>query len=122
MGKRILVIEDEKDIHNFLRLELENVGYEVEISEDGEDGLEKAKILRPDLILLDIMLPKLNGYTICSMLKGNDEYKSIPIIMLTARGEKQDSMFDEDVNPDAYIVKPFEIEALFSVINDILEA
>ena len=121
MGKRILFIEDEKSMMETMRLRLEAAGYEMIEAYDGHDGLEKARGERPDLILLDIMLPGLNGYTLCRMLKFDDEYKHIPIIMLSARAQEDDKKLGYEVGADAYITKPFNPAILLSKIRELLK-
>ncbi len=121
MKKRILLIEDEQDIITTVAFRLEAEGYEVITAMDGEDGLDKAKKERPDLILLDLMLPKMNGYRICVLLKGDSEFNSIPIIIFTARAQEADRKKVEEVGADAYITKPFEASVLLAKISELLE-
>lgn len=118
MPKTILIIEDDPDIIGLLQYRLEHKGFEVITAQTGDEGLRLAEERRPDLITLDINLPEVNGFTICSMLKGNEEYKHIPIIMLTARDEESDHVFFEHMAPEAYITKPFEVEDLLVKINE----
>jgi len=118
MTKKILIIEDDPDIIELLQYRLEHNGFEVLTAMTGMEGLRLAEERRPDLITLDINLPEINGFTICSMLKGNEEYKNIPIIMLTARDEESDHMFFEHMAPEAYVTKPFEVEDLLLKINE----
>jgi two-component system, OmpR family, alkaline phosphatase synthesis response regulator PhoP len=121
MKKRILLIEDEEDIITTLVFRLESEGYEVITAMDGEAGLDKAKKEKPDLILLDLMLPKMNGYKICVNLKGDSAFKHIPIIILTARAEEADRKKSEEVGADAYITKPFEPSVLLGKIKELLQ-
>lgn len=88
--KRILLIEDEKDMAYAVTLQLEAKGYEVIAAFDGRDGLDKARTKKPDLIILDLMLPKIDGYKVCRMLKFDNKYKNIPIILFTARAQDSD--------------------------------
>lgn len=120
MKKKILIIEDEPAIASMLEMRLKAAGYEVLTAVDGVSGLEKAKSEKPDLITLDIMLPKLNGFTVCSLLKGNEDYRHIPIIMLTARQGQNDKIFDEQMKPEAYFTKPFQAEELLAKIKELL--
>lgn len=122
MSKTILIIEDDPDIIGLLRYRLEHKGFEVITAQTGNEGLRLAEERRPDLITLDINLPEVNGFTICSMLKGNEEYKHIPIIMLTARDEESDHVFFENMAPEAYITKPFEVDDLLAKINEFVGA
>jgi DNA-binding response OmpR family regulator len=118
--KKILLIEDEEDMAYAITLQLESKGFEVIVAHDGRAGLEKARIKKPDLIILDVMLPKIDGYKICRMLKFDNKYKNIPIIIYTARAQDSDKKLAEEVGADAYITKPFEIEALLDKMRELL--
>ena len=120
MKKKILIIEDDPDLVDLLSYRLKAKGYEVLTALDGATGLEVAKNEKPDLITLDVMMPGLNGFTVCRALKFNDEYKHIPIIFLTAKSGATDNVFDESVQPEAYITKPFDINHLFDKIEELL--
>lgn len=120
MGKKILIVDDEKDLVETMTLRLEAAGYEVLCAYDGQDGLEKARDIKPDLILLDVMMPKMDGYQVCRMLKFDEDYKNIPIIMLTARGQEQDRKTGIDVGTNDYITKPFDSKDLLARIQKIL--
>jgi DNA-binding response OmpR family regulator len=120
MKKRILIIEDEEDLITTLIFRLESEGYEVMTAMDGESGLDKAKRENPDLILLDLMLPKMNGYRVCLSLKGDIKFKNIPIIIFTARAEETDKKKSEEAGADAYIAKPFEPAVLMSKIKELI--
>ena len=115
--KRILIVDDEKDLVDMLKLRLEAAGYEILEAYDGQEGLEKAKDEKPDLILLDLMLPKMDGYQLCRILKFDEDYKHIPIIMLTARAQQQDKQQGTTCGADEYVTKPFEPKELLSVIQ-----
>lgn len=103
--KNILVIEDEKDMADLLKMRLVNLGYEVRVGYDGQAGLSLAQKYSPDLIVLDLMLPKINGYKICRMLKFDDKYKNISIVVYTARSQDRDRELVDECGADAYIVK-----------------
>ncbi|MEK6732350.1 MAG: response regulator [Candidatus Omnitrophota bacterium] len=118
--KRILIVDDEEDIVNVLRLRLEANNYAVLSASEGQEGLNKARAEKPDLIILDLMLPKLDGYKVCRMLKFDESYKSIPIIMFTARAQKKDEELGMEMGADAYIAKPFEAEVLLDKIKELL--
>ena len=120
MAKKILVVEDEVEINELVCSRLEISGYEVISAQDGLEGLEKARKEMPDLIILDIMMPKLNGYHVCRMLKFDEKYKSIPIIFLTARGQQYDKDVGKEVSADSYIAKPFDGEVLLKEVNRLL--
>ena len=118
--KRILVVDDEEDILNVLRFRLEANNYEVLVASDGQEGLNKARSEKPDLMILDLMLPKLDGYKVCRMLKFDEAYKAIPIIIFTARAQKKDEELGLEMGADAYISKPFEPEILLGKIKELL--
>jgi len=107
MPKKILVIEDEKDIQELLQLYLKREGYDVHISKDGETGLRKASQERYDLILLDLMLPQVDGLEICRSLRSRPQTADIPIIMITAKVEESDRIVGLEMGADDYITKPF---------------
>lgn len=106
MSKRVLVVDDEKLIVKGIRFSLEQEGMEVDSAYDGEEALEKAKTKEYDMILLDIMLPKLTGLEVCQQIR---EFSSVPIIMLTAKGEDMDKILGLEYGADDYITKPFNI-------------
>ena len=118
--KRILIVDDEEDILNVLRFRLEANNYEVLSASDGQEGLNKARSEKPDLIILDLMLPKLDGYKVCRMLKFDETYKAIPIIIFTARAQKKDEELGMEMGVDAYIAKPFESEVLLEKMKELL--
>lgn len=118
--KRILVVDDEEDILKVLRFRLEANNYEVLVASDGQEGLNKARSEKPDLMILDLMLPKLDGYKVCRMLKFDEVYKAIPIIIFTARTQKKDEELGMEMGADAYIFKPFESEILLDKIRELL--
>lgn len=118
--KRILLIEDEKDLIETVSLRLEAAGYEVISASDGLEGLGKARKEKPDLIILDLMLPKMDGYKVCGLLKADTRYNGIPVIMLTARAQELDRKMGEEVCVDAYITKPFEPQGLLKEIQQLL--
>ncbi|GAE02724.1 response regulator receiver [Clostridium botulinum B str. Osaka05] len=116
--ERILIVEDEVKISRFLQLELQYEGYEIEQAYDGREGLDKALNEKYDLILLDIMLPKLNGMEVCRRIR---QISDIPIIMLTAKDETTDIVMGLDTGADDYITKPFAIEELLARIRVVLK-
>lgn len=118
--KRILVVDDEQDMLLAIKLRLQTIGYEVHTAVDGLEGLNMARTLRPDLIILDIMLPKMNGYKISRFLKFDEEYKHIPVIMLTALGSEDDRATGVETGANAYITKPFETQVLVDTIRRFL--
>jgi len=115
--KKVLIVDDEQDIVETIQFNLELENIECLTAYDGEEALLKAKGERPDLILLDIMLPKINGYKIARLLKFDEAYKHIPIIMLTARSQKSDIELGETTGADEYVTKPFDMDKLIGLIN-----
>ena len=119
--KKILIVDDEEDIVESLRFVLEKEGYTCYCANNGDDGLKCAKEIIPDLILLDIMMPKMNGYKISRLLKFDNKYKNIPIIMLTARSQDADKLIGEETGADEYITKPFELDFVIEKVNQYLK-
>ncbi len=117
MSKRVLVVDDEKLIVKGIRFSLEQEGMEVDCAYDGEEALEKAKTKEYDMILLDIMLPKLTGLEVCQQIR---EFSSVPIIMLTAKGEDMDKILGLEYGADDYITKPFNILEVKARIKTIM--
>lgn len=111
---RILIVEDERKIARFLELELQHEGYEVETAGDGRTGLEKALSWKPDLMILDLMLPELSGIEVCRRLRHESD---VPIIMLTAKDDVSDKVMGLDMGADDYMTKPFAIEELLARIR-----
>ncbi len=116
--KKILIIEDEKNMVEGLKFNLEARDYIVIAALDGETGLKKAVENRPDLIILDLMLPGLNGYEVCKKLK--ESIPEIPIVMLTAKSQESDIVTGLDLGADDYITKPFSVLELLARINALL--
>jgi len=120
MSKKILIVDDEVDLADLVKLRLEANGYQVVVAHDGQVGLEVAKKEKPDLIVLDLMLPKLDGYKICRILKFDQKFKKIPIILFSAKAQDEDKVRGEEVGANAYIVKPFEPKTLLIKIEELL--
>lgn len=114
---KILIVDDESDIVETLAFMLKQKGYECICAYDGEEGLKLAKECKPDLIILDVMMPKMNGYKICRLLKYDSKYKNIPIIMITARSQEEDKVIGEETGADEYITKPFEFSEVIEKIS-----
>lgn len=112
--KHILVVEDEKQIARFLELELRHAGYGVSVEGDGASGLRSARRAGPDLVLLDLMLPGMDGFEVCRKLR---EFSLVPILMLTAKDATEDKVNGLDYGADDYITKPFEMEELLARIR-----
>ena len=118
MSKRILIVEDEKNIVDILTFNLNREGYETLEAYDGAAGLQLALEQNPDLILLDLMLPKMNGFDVCRNLR--KENRSTPVIMLTAREEETDKVLGLELGADDYVVKPFETKEVIARIGAVL--
>ena len=120
MNQKILVIEDEQDIQTLLEYNLQQAGYEVVLCENGEDGLWLAIEHKPDLILLDWMLPLLSGIELLRQLRNRADTREIPVIMMTARGEEGDRLRGLDGGADDYVTKPFSPAELVARVRAIL--
>ena len=117
--KLILVIDDEKDIQRLLQYNLEKESYAVLCAESGEKGLELARVKKPDLILLDLMLPGMDGLEVCKALKLSKDTQQLPIVMLTAKGSELDQVVGLEVGAADYISKPFSVKVLLARIKNI---
>jgi two-component system alkaline phosphatase synthesis response regulator PhoP len=117
---RILVVDDEIYIVHILDFSLGMEGYEVLTALDGEQALERLKNDKPDLIVLDIMMPKVDGYEVCRTIKSNPDTQHIPVILLSAKGRNVDQKMGFDVGADDYITKPFSPRKLVERINSLL--
>lgn len=121
MAKRILIVDDEPDIVEVLKQRLIGAGFEVIIAEDGYMGLETARREKPDLIILDLMLPKIEGYKVCRMLKFDKEYSHIPIIILTARSQPVEEEIGYSTGANFYLTKPFDGNELTAKVKELLQ-
>ena len=119
---RILVVDDEIYIVHILDFSLGMEGYEVLTALDGEQALEKARAEKPDLVVLDIMMPKLDGYETCRLIKSDPKTKNIPVILLTAKGREVDQKLGREVGASDYITKPFSPSKLIERVQAILGA
>ncbi|HET9252728.1 MAG TPA: response regulator [Candidatus Eisenbacteria bacterium] len=117
---KVLVVDDEIYIVHILDFSLGMEGYEVITALDGEQALERMKSERPDLVVLDIMMPKLDGYEVCKAIKSNPATKQTPVILLSAKGRNVDQKLGFDVGADDYITKPFSPRKLVERINQLL--
>ena len=118
--KKILVVDDEVDLLETIRFPLEIEGYNVLVAYNGEEALNQARKENPDLILLDLMLPKLDGYKVCRLLKFDERYKHIPILMLTAKTQEKDKVLGMETGADEYITKPFDMDYLLKKVKEYL--
>nr|MBF0221922.1 response regulator transcription factor [Desulfobulbaceae bacterium] len=119
-GKLILSVEDEEDIQQLVSYNLMKAGYQVICAESGEEALEKLGTEKPDLIILDLMLPGMNGLEVCKHIKKTDSLKNIPVVMLTAKSEEVDIITGLEIGADDYITKPFSPKILIARIKNAL--
>lgn len=119
--KRILVIDDDKVLVELITVRLKSAGFEIIPAYDGETGLEKVKNEKPDLIVLDLMLPGIDGYEVCEQIKTDAKYKHIPIIMFTARTGEEDKRRGYAAGTDDYITKPFDAYMMVEKIREFLK-
>jgi phosphate regulon transcriptional regulator PhoB len=120
MKATILVVDDEKDILELVSYNLQKEGFHIQTSQNGEDALEKIRSDRFDLLILDLMLPGIQGMELCKVLKSDNETASIPIIMLTAKSEEFDKVLGLEMGADDYITKPFSPRELVARVNAVL--
>ncbi len=114
---RVLIIEDERGLTDVLVYNLQREGYEVLVSHDGLEGLRKAQMQAPDLIVLDLMLPKMDGLEVCRELRSGDRTRGIPILMLTAKAEETDQIVGFTMGADDYVTKPFSLKVLMQRVR-----
>ncbi|MDX1386402.1 MAG: response regulator [bacterium] len=118
--KRILIVDDETELSDMVQLRLLADGYDVFIAKDGFEAMDKAEAYHPDLILLDLMMPDMNGHQVCQALRSNPETSDISIIMLTAKNQRYDKIKAKERGVRDYIVKPFEMDDLERRIENCL--
>ena len=121
MTKKVLIVDDEKNIITSLEFLMTKAGYQVQVAHNGEDGLQKIAQFQPDLILLDAMMPKLNGFDVCRQVRQNSNWQHIKIIMLTARGREVDINKGLSLGADTYVTKPFSTRELMDKVSQLLQ-
>ena len=119
MAKRVLVVDDEMHLARILQFTLKNAGYDVYLAYDGREALEKVSEVNPDLVILDLVLPLVDGYKVCNTIKGNPTTNHIPVIILTAR-DLDTLQFDEEIMADEIMQKPFNTDKLLDEINKLI--
>lgn len=119
--KRILIVDDEPDLVETLQVRLAQENYECVTANDGHNGFELARTEKPDLVILDIMLPGMDGYKVARLLKFQKELKHIPVIMLSARDRDEDRLMGEQTGANYYITKPFSMDKLVTAIKGFLD-
>ena len=120
MAKKILIADDEANIVIALEFLLQKSGYEVEVVADGEEVLRQLKSFAPDLVLLDVMMPRVSGYEVCQRMRSSPEWRSIKIVMLSAKGREVEVSKGMSLGADLYVTKPFSNTELVATINDLL--
>ena len=119
--KKILIVDDEQDIVESLKFVLEGCNYSCYCAYNGEDVLNLAREIMPDLIILDVMMPRINGYKISRLLKFDKKYQNIPILMITARSQEEDKLIGEETGANEYITKPFDLDEVLKTVQKYLE-
>jgi DNA-binding response OmpR family regulator len=120
-GKKVLVAEDEPDIRGLIVFSLQYAGYKVVEALNGEDAVKLAEVEQPDLILLDVRMPRMNGYEACSVLKAQEATRGIPVVFLSARGQETEIKQGLELGAEEYILKPFAPDELYQRVGSILE-
>jgi two-component system, OmpR family, alkaline phosphatase synthesis response regulator PhoP len=119
--KKILIVEDEPDVLKTIKMGVEMENFEVIEATDGMEALSKVRQEQPNLIILDLMLPKMDGYKVCSLLKHDKKYMNIPVIVLTAKAQEKDEKLAKKSGADLYLTKPVSIEKVIQEINRLLK-
>lgn len=120
MGRRILIAEDEPHLVESLSFILGREGYEVTTALDGEAALQQIWAAAPDLVILDVMLPKMNGFDILKKIRATDALNALPVIVLTAKGQRQDRATAEDIGADRFLTKPFSNKEVVAAIKALI--
>lgn len=120
MSRTVLIVDDEEYIVTSLEYVVKSAGYEVAIAHDGEQAMEKVTAIVPDLLILDVMMPKLDGFEVCEKIRANPLWKSIRIIMLTAKGRDSEREKGMSLGADAYMTKPFSTRDILKQVVDLL--
>ena len=118
--QKILIVEDDRSLADVLDYNLKSAGYDTIWSSDGQDAINQTRLKLPDLVLLDIMIPVMDGHEVCKHLRANAETRDIPIVMLTAKGEETDQLIGFTLGADDYVVKPFSVKVLLERVKSLL--
>jgi DNA-binding response OmpR family regulator len=118
---RLLVVDDERDFVDTISERLEAKGFSILRAFDGKEGLERAHSEKPELVILDLAMPEMNGYDVCRKLKLDKDLKDTPVIMLTAKFQPNDIDFAREMGADAYLTKPLELDMLLNKVNELLK-
>lgn len=122
MAKKILIVDDEVNIVISVEFLMKQAGYEVAIARNGQEALEQVARFQPDLILLDVMMPKINGFEVCRRIRENSAWQDIKIVMLTAKGREVEVAKGLALGADTYVIKPFSTKELVAQVKEILGA
>jgi DNA-binding response OmpR family regulator len=122
MGKRVLIADDEPNIVASLEFLMEQAGFEVQLAANGQEALDLVASFRPDLVLLDVMMPVKNGYEVCQILKSDPATRAVKVVMLSAKGRDVEVAKGLELGADAYVTKPFSTRDLVAQIRDMLGA
>ncbi len=117
--KKVLVIDDEEELLTLLKVRLESAGYSVSLANDGKMGIQQAKEQKPHVILLDLMMPEMDGFQVCQQLKSDQKTEEIPIVALTCLGEEEAAKKALKLGVKSYIVKPFDSEMLLTTLREV---
>ncbi|MDP9387448.1 MAG: response regulator [Actinomycetota bacterium] len=120
MASRVLVVDDDPVIQKLLKVNFEMEGYEVILASDGVEGLDRARVERPDAVILDIMMPGMNGLDVARTLKGEPSTASIPVLLLSAKAQEADLRAGDDTGADDYVTKPFDPLDLLQRVRDLI--
>ncbi|GAB4426276.1 MAG: response regulator [Anaerolineae bacterium] len=120
MAKKVLIVDDEENIVISIEFLIDQAGYQVDIARDGEEALAKMGAFNPDLVLLDVMMPKINGFEVCRRIRENPQFDGVKIIMLTAKGREVEVAKGLALGANSYIIKPFSTKELMAEVNHIL--
>lgn len=121
MGKKILIVDDEAHIVNILKFNIKKAGFDVITAANGEEALSMIASEMPDLIICDVMMPKVTGFEVCQKVKGDDKFKHIPFILLTAKGQEVDKDIGLKFGADQYLTKPFSPKSVVDKVAEILK-
>ncbi|MFP5310330.1 MAG: response regulator transcription factor [Actinomycetes bacterium] len=121
MTRRVLAVDDDPVIQRLLQVNLEMEGYEVTLAGDGDEAIAKVRELRPDLVLLDVMMPNRDGWSVCEEMKSDPELKDIPVVFLSARAQDADVLRGRALGADNYVTKPFDPIDLLELVQDLIE-
>lgn len=119
-NKKVLIVDDEIDIVEILKSKLQEQGYDAICAFDGEEALEKVRQEKPDLVILDVMLPKMDGYQVCSIMQSEAGMKDIPVVMLTACSRMENIKMGMELGAVSYVAKPMKLDVLLGIIKAIL--